>query len=204
MWEGDHCTVNSWGPLREPLAAASDSTPQRNLCSRQYWSGRCLFRESLRVSHNLFSRELLFFLFSPLPPPPPLQWGPIFLLCWSSQWPLLWGKRQTLSPAKGLSASVVSFGLGQKRTDAAHTQYQAPPTPHPHNRLPHSPPRLPFPISPICFLSLSLSMTRRSLSDPTHSYTAYLNDRLNQKALLTLAISNVVLSVFRVRFNSWD
>ena len=97
--------------------------PQRNLCGRQHWSGHCLFRESQGVSQTFFHAS--FFSFTPSP----FFRGPFFpLLCCSSQWPLLRGQRQTLRPAKGLSASMVSFALEQKRTDAAHTQQPPPQT----------------------------------------------------------------------------
>lgn len=80
-----------------------------------------VFFVSLRVSHKLFSMLVSF-----LSPPPTHTHtffrGPFFpLLCCASLWPLLRGQRQTLRPAKGLSASMASFGLGQKHTDAAHT-----------------------------------------------------------------------------------
>lgn len=104
-----------------------------------------VFFVSLRVSHKLFSMQASF-----LSPPPHFLEALFFpLLCCSSQWPLLRGQRQTLRPAKGLSASMVSFALEQKRTDAAHTQ-QTPPNKSTTDS--HILPKLPLSLlSPISF-----------------------------------------------------
>lgn len=103
-----------------------------------------VFFVSLRVSHKFFPCKLLFFH------PLPVFRGPFFLF---SAVPLsgpYWEDRQTLRPAKGLSASMVSFGRGQKRTDAAHTQQPPQPTPKtsPQTTDSHILPKLPF----FCYL----------------------------------------------------
>lgn len=82
------------------------------------------FRESQGVAQTFFPCKRLFFQ------PPPCFLEALFfplLLCFSSQWPLLKGRGQTLGSAEGLSATMVSFGLEQKLTDAAHTQQHPPP-----------------------------------------------------------------------------
>lgn len=166
MWDRDHCTVNSWGlsfwpvwvSIRVLLAVASTSTPQRNLCGRQHWSGHCLFRESQGVSQTFFHAS--FFSFTPSPFLEALFSSPLLFLSVAPT-----ERTETDTPPS--QRFVCQYGQPQSGTKAHwRCPHTATPPTHPppkkqiHNRLPHSPQT---PLHSVIFYLLRLLMTKHLL-----------------------------------------